>query len=72
MGKSVTRNSERHTPRMMTVREVAATGILPENAIRVMLKEGRIPAIYIGRKALINYDALCDQLEELRGGNPNA
>ncbi len=56
----------------MTVREVAATGILPENAIRVMLKDGRISAIYIGRKALINYDALCDQLEELRGGNPNA
>ena len=32
-------------PRMMTVREVAATGLLPEHALRVMLKKGTLPAV---------------------------
>ncbi len=52
-------------PRMMTVREVARTGILPENALRVMLKKGTLPAVYSGRKAFINYDKLCAYLNAL-------
>ena len=47
-------------PRMMTVREIAKTGLLPEHALRLMLKEGKLPAIFVGKKALINYDNLCD------------
>lgn len=54
-------------PAMMTIRQVARTGILPENALRCMLKAGRLPALYIGRKALINYTKLCQQLESLGG-----
>ena len=49
-------------PNMMTVREVAKTGLLSEHALRIMLKAGKLPAIYIGKKALINYDKLCEQL----------
>lgn len=49
-------------PRMMTVRQVAATGILPESAIRRMLKENRISAVFAGKKAFINFDLLCQQL----------
>ena len=52
-------------PNMMTVREVAKTGLLSEHALRIMLKAGKLPAIYIGKKALINYDKLVDQLESL-------
>ena len=52
-------------PRMMTVREIAATGLLPENALRVMLKSGTLPAVYSGRKAFINYDSLCTYLNTL-------
>lgn len=52
-------------PRMMTVREIAATGLLPENALRTMLKNGTLPAIYSGRKAFINYDNLCAYLNAL-------
>ena len=37
------------TPRMMTVREIARLGILPEHALRIMLKAGQLPAIYIGK-----------------------
>lgn len=52
-------------PKMMTVREIARTGLLSEYALRTMLKEGKLPAIYVGTKALINYDRLCDALSGL-------
>lgn len=58
------------TPRMMTVRQVAKTGILPEHALRMMLKAGKLPAIYVGSKALINYDRLCEQLQGLETDIP--
>lgn len=56
-------------PHMMTVREVAKTGVLPENAIRTMLKNKTIPAVYSGNKALINFDKLCDYLNSLSASN---
>lgn len=56
---------ENTKPNMMTVREIARTGILPEHALRILLKAGKLPAIFIGRKALINYDRLCEQLSGL-------
>ena len=52
-------------PRMMTIREVARTGILPENAIRRMVKTGQCPHIMVGTKCLVNYDKLLNLLEEL-------
>ncbi len=57
--------THREKPRMMTVREVARTGLLSENALRSMLKAGKLPAIYIGNRALINYDRLCEELGRL-------
>lgn len=53
-------------PRMMTVREIARTGLMSEHALRLLLKAGKLPAIFIGKKALINYDRLCEQLQSLR------
>lgn len=53
-------------PHMMTVREIARTGLMSEHALRLLLKAGKLPAIFIGRKALINYDSLCEQLQSLR------
>lgn len=52
-------------PQMMTVRQIAATGILPERAIRTLLKQNKLPAIYVGTKALINYPLMCNQLNTL-------
>ena len=57
-----------YEPKMMSIREIAATGLLPEHALRTMLREGKLRVIYIGRKALVNYDKLCQQLHNL-GGN---
>jgi len=58
-------NETTKIPKMMTVRQIAATGLLPENAIRVMLKNGQIKAVYSGKKALINFDNLCEYLRML-------
>lgn len=52
-------------PKMMTIREIAATGLLKENTLRILLKENKLPVIYAGKKALINYDLLCEQLSDL-------
>ena len=46
-------------PTLMTVRQIARTGILPEHALRALLKSGRITAVQVGRKAYINYDTNC-------------
>lgn len=51
-------------PKMLTIRQCAATGILPEHAIRQMVKCGAAPFIMVGNKALINYDKLIQQLQE--------
>lgn len=52
-------------PTMMTIREIARTGLMSEHALRIMLKAGKLPAIFIGKKALINYDKLCEELQAL-------
>jgi hypothetical protein len=53
------------TPKLMTIREIARTGLMTEHALRLLLKQGKLPAIYIGAKALVNYDTLCAKLEGL-------
>ena len=52
-------------PRMMTIREVAKTGLLPEHALRTMEKTGQAPHIQVGSRVLINYDKLIAQLNSL-------
>lgn len=51
-------------PQMMTIRQVAKTGIFPENALRVLVKNGEIPAVYSGCKAFINYNTVVAYLEQ--------
>lgn len=57
-------------PKMMTIKEIAKTGLLPEHALRQMGKQKQLPAIYIGNKCLVNYDLLIKQLNYL-GGKEN-
>ena len=56
-------------PKLMTIREIARTGLMSEHALRLLLKQGKLPAIYINTKALINYDRLCAQLDGLGSTN---
>jgi hypothetical protein len=60
-------NASATPPRMMTIRQIAATGLLPEHALRLMAKAGQLPCITVGetRKILVNYDKLLTQLENL-------
>jgi hypothetical protein len=51
--------TDRATPQMMTIRQIAQTGLLPEHALRIMQKNGQLPCIYAGSKALVNYNLLC-------------
>ena len=50
---------------MMTVTELAKTGIITEHAIRQMLKQNKLPVLYIGKKALINYEKTVEMLQSL-------
>ena len=49
-------------PRMLTIRQTAACCPLSEYALRLLLKQGKLPAIFVGTKYLVNVDRLIDQL----------
>ena len=51
-------------PKLMSIREVARTGVIPEHALRKLIKLGKIPCIYSGRKALICFDRMCELIEK--------
>lgn len=53
-------------PRMMTIRQAAAMGPLSEYALRLLLRQGQLPGLFVGRKFLINYDRLIDGLNHQR------
>lgn len=55
-------------PRMLTIREVAKTGLLSEYTLRLLHKQGKLPCVELPRKTLVNYTALVQQLQELKGG----
>lgn len=50
---------------MLSVKELAQTKILSEYSIRLLLKQNKLPAIYIGNKALINYEKTVHMLQNL-------
>ena len=49
----------------MTIRQVAATGLLPETALRRLAAENRLPALKVGNRLLVNLDLLVEQLNGL-------
>lgn len=56
---------QNNLPNMMTIREIAKTGILSEHALRIMLRQGKLPCVMVGTKALVNFDKLVEQLNSL-------
>jgi len=57
--------SVNNVPRMMTINETAATGILTAHALRSMVARGEIPYLKVGNRVLLNYDRLVDRLQAL-------
>lgn len=52
-------------PQMLSIRQIAKTGIMSEHALRVLEKEGKLLCLYIGNRCLINYGRLLEQLNSL-------
>lgn len=46
-----------------SIREAARRGPLSEHCLRIMLKDGRLPGVYSGKKFLVNYELLLKQLD---------
>ena len=51
-----------NNPKFMTIRETARTKIVPEHYLRLMVAHGKCPGIYAGKKFLVNYGLLVEQL----------
>ena len=56
--------NEFNIPTMMTIREIARTGVLAENALRMLVKQNKIPHISVNKKVLINFRLLCNMLDD--------
>ena len=54
-------------PEMLTVRQVAQRGILPERALRRLVAQQKIPVVRSGKVAYINFTALLEQLNSGQG-----
>lgn len=50
-------------PNFKTIRQAAATGILTEHRIRLMVAAGTCPGIRAGNRFLVNMDALAEMLD---------
>lgn len=46
-----------------TIRQTAATGILTEHRLRLMVAQGNCPGIRTGNRFLVNIDALAELLD---------
>ena len=53
---------QQNIPKFMTIRETAATGILSEHHLRLMVKRGELPGIYAGSRFKVNYPLLVEKL----------
>lgn len=49
--------------KFMTIREVARTGLISEHYLRLLEKQHRLPCVYSGKKCLVNYPLLVEQLD---------
>ena len=60
-----------------TIRETAATGLISEHYLRLMVKRGECPGIQNGTRFLINFEKLVEKLDRqsvahLTGGEVSA
>lgn len=51
-------------PTFKTIRQTAATGLLSEHRIRLLVSEGRCPGIRAGNRFLVNVEALAELLDK--------
>ena len=56
---------ETNTPKLMTVRQIAQTGVIPEGALRRLIKQGVVKPLYSGNRALINFNSVCQFINNI-------
>lgn len=47
-----------------TIRQTAATGLLTEHHLRLLVAQGKCPGIHSGNRFLVNVQALSEQLDK--------
>lgn len=52
-------------PEFKTIRQTAATGLISEHYLRLMVKRGECPGIQSGSRFLINVSALAEKLDSM-------
>jgi hypothetical protein len=60
-----TENQQVNIPKMMTIPQLAKTGILPCHALRILVKQGVIPSVKSGKTTYVNYDVLVNYLNRV-------
>ena len=55
--------------KMMSIRQFARTGMLTEHALRLLVKQGKIPVVFIGTKALLDYDLVTETIRKIAERN---
>ncbi|MGI5849448.1 MAG: hypothetical protein ACOX8Q_05220 [Christensenellales bacterium] len=59
------------TEKFMTIRQLAKTGVLPEYALRQLVKSKKLPVVYTGNRALLPYSLCLEVLNRLATENQN-
>ena len=52
-----------YMPEFKTIRQTAATGLLSEHRLRLLVAQGNCPGIRAGNRFLVNVPALAEQLD---------
>jgi hypothetical protein len=52
-----------------TIRQFSAESGLPEHMIRILVKEKRLPAIFVGTRAMLPFQRCMEVLEGMAEGN---
>lgn len=57
------------TPKLQIIRQIAKSGIMPEHALRLLIKQGKLPALYINSKALLDITVVIEYVRKLSEEN---
>lgn len=55
--------------RLMTIPQIAKTGLLPESTLRAMERAKQLPSIKVRKRTYVNYGQLLAMLSNLRDGD---
>ena len=61
--ETIKNKGDKKMPIFKTIRQTAATGLLSEHRLRILVAKGECPGIYTGNRFLVNVTALSEQLE---------